>query len=212
MTFRVLYEQNCVACHGADGRMGPAPPLNDPLFLALVPDAELQRVIREGRSGTPMPAFAGAQGGPLTAEQVQVLAEGIKQRWVSREPAPKGAPSYLVAGSGSDDGGNKEKGMQVFAQACASCHGDRGQGGRHRGQADGKPVGAINDADFLALISDQALRRYVITGRSDLGMPNYADPRGRSDGFQPLTSQDVADVVALLAYWRQSGSINEKGR
>ena len=68
--------------------------------------------------------------------------------------------------------GNKDEGLKVFARACASCHGDRGQGR----QSDGKSVGAINDPDFLALISDQALRRYVITGRLDLGMPDYADP------------------------------------
>ena len=79
----------------------------------------------------------------------------------------------------------KEEGLKVFARACASCHGDRGQGGTN----GGKSVGAINDPDFLALISDQALRRYVITGRPDLGMPDYADPKGRPEGFQPLTSR-----------------------
>ena len=29
---------NCAGCHGADGKLGPAPPLNDPLFLAIIPD------------------------------------------------------------------------------------------------------------------------------------------------------------------------------
>ena len=46
-----------------------------------------------------------------------------------------------------------------------------GEGGAH-GE---KRIGAINDPAFLALISDQALRRYAITGRPDLGMPDYAD-------------------------------------
>ena len=72
-------------------------------------------------------------------------------------------------------------------------------------------MGAINDPDFLALISDQALRRYVITGRPDLGMPDYADPTGRPEGFQPLSGQDVTNVVALLASWRQGGSVQRKG-
>ena len=35
----------------------------------------------------------------------------------------------------------------------------------------------MNEPDFLALVSDQALRRIIITGRPDLGMPNYR--RGR---------------------------------
>ena len=72
-------------------------------------------------------------------------------------------------------------------------------------------MGAINDRDFLALISDQALRRYVITGRADLGMPDYADPQGRPAGFQPLTTQDVNHVVSLLAFWRQGGSDRRTG-
>ena len=56
--FATLFKNNCAGCHGAAGKLGPAPPLNDPLFLAVIPDAELLRVIGEGRMGTPMPAFA----------------------------------------------------------------------------------------------------------------------------------------------------------
>ena len=60
--FDTLYRQNCAGCHGADGKLGPAPPLNDPLFLAIVPDAELlQRDQRAAVAGTPMPAFAQRQ-------------------------------------------------------------------------------------------------------------------------------------------------------
>jgi mono/diheme cytochrome c family protein len=76
--------------------LGPAPPLNDKLFLALIPDSELERLITEGRPGTLMPAFASARGGHLTTEQVKILAEGIKLRWGPVERAPSGAPSYLI--------------------------------------------------------------------------------------------------------------------
>jgi mono/diheme cytochrome c family protein len=207
--FNVLFQQNCAGCHGADGKLGPAPPLNDQLFLALLPDTELQRVITEGRPGTLMPAFATAKGGPLTAEQVAVLADGIKSRWGPDEPAPRGAPPYLLVPARPEraGAGNKEEGLGVFARACAPCHGDHGQGGRY----GGKTVGAVNDPDFLALISDQALRRCVITGRPDLGMPDYADPTGRPDGFKPLIDQDVTNLQALLAEWRQGGSVPRKG-
>src|SRR5205085_7892511 len=68
--FDALYKTHCAGCHGADGKLGPAPPLNDPLFLTVVPDTELRRVITEGRAvtaaqKTPMPAFAREKGGPL---------------------------------------------------------------------------------------------------------------------------------------------------
>ena len=32
LEFTALYATNCAACHGADGKLGAAPPLNDPLF------------------------------------------------------------------------------------------------------------------------------------------------------------------------------------
>jgi len=209
----VLFQRNCAGCHGADGKRGPSPPLNDKLFLGLIPDTELERLITEGRPGTLMPAFAQGKGGHLTTEQVKILAAGIKQVWRPVEQTHSGAPPYLAprtppAAAGS---GNKEEGLKVFSKACASCHGSRGEGGRFGGLTDGKPVGAINDPDFLALISDQALRRYVITGRPDLGMPDFADPTGRPEGFQPLTAEDVTHVAALLAFWRQAGSDRRTG-
>ena len=204
-SFSALFQKNCVGCHGADGKLGPAPPLNDKLFLALIPDDLLERVIAEGRPGTLMPAFAQAKGGELTAGQVKVLAQGIKPRWGSVEPAPSGAPPYLLEEirKNGAEAGSKEAGNAVFARACASCHGDHGQGDAI--------AGAINDPDFLALTSDQALRRYVITGRPDLGMPDYADPKGRPEGYKALTAQDVTNVAALLASWRHAGAVDRKG-
>jgi mono/diheme cytochrome c family protein len=193
--FHTLYTTHCAGCHGADGRLGPAPPLNDPIFLAIVPEADLVQVITGGRAvtvtqATPMPAFSRSDGGPLTTAQVEVLAAGIKEHWKPRaETRP--LPAYRT----SANGGNRDQGLRVFARACAGCHGSNGQG------AD---QGAINEPAFLALISDQALRRLVITGRPDLGMPAYDETIGRSPEFQPLTNEDINDLVALLASWRQT--------
>jgi mono/diheme cytochrome c family protein len=201
VNFPALFNDNCAGCHGADGKLGPAPPLNDKIFLDSVPDDVLLRVIKEGRPGTPMPAWAREKGGMLTAEQVKVIAKGIKPRWAVPAPANHDLPPYL-APKGST--GNREAGIKLFANACAGCHGDRGQGGTNNDQ----PVGALNDPAFLALISEQALRRIVITGRPDLGMPDYRGRDGRPPGFTPLTSQDISDLVALLASWRSSSSAN----
>ena len=94
----------------------------------------------------------------------------------------------------------------MFARACAGCHGSQGQGGEH-GE---RPVGAINEPAFLALISDKALRRTAITGRPDLGMPAYDGTAGRPDDFRPLTSAQIDDLVALLASWRQGGPAGDQ--
>lgn len=193
LDFAALYGQNCAGCHGADGQFGPAPPLNDPTFLAIVPDTVLSMIVAEGRPGTPMPAFSRGSGGPLTDEQVNVLAGGIKLRWKAEAPKDP-TPAYSVSGGG--DKGDPGRGGRVFARACTPCHGEEGRGG------EGK-VGPINDPAFLALISDQAARRYIITGRQDLGMPSFAGKWGRPPDFRPLTSTDIADLVELLADWRR---------
>ena len=49
--FSQLYAQNCAGCHGADGRLGAARPLNDPLYLALVSAATLRAMHRAGSAG-----------------------------------------------------------------------------------------------------------------------------------------------------------------
>jgi mono/diheme cytochrome c family protein len=200
LDFTTLYQGNCAGCHGADGKVGPAPPLNDPLFVSIIPEAQLLDVIRKGRPGTPMPAFLMEHGGPLTSHQVKALAGGIKARWGKADaPGTAGAPPYLARPSGSAEEGREsaERGKAQFKRACAVCHGEHGQGVEREGQVTRR----INDPAFLALISDQALRRLVITGRPDLKMPNYAEKRPDQPDFKPLKAAEVDDLVALLASW-----------
>jgi cytochrome c oxidase cbb3-type subunit 3 len=232
LEFNGLYGQNCAGCHGAKGTLGPAPPLNDSLFRAIVPEEELERIVSKGREKTLMPAFAVENGGPLTAVQIQVLvkqikgvpykivenrqggktierdANGIAPQWGPPGQAPKGVPNYLAPTTGADGNlaGNKQRGVMVFTRACAVCHGDHGQGIRKGDET----VRTIHDAVFLALISDHALRRYVITGRPDLNMPTFAGARPDDPSFKSLTNQDVTDLVALLASWRQDHGTRAK--
>ena len=50
------------------------------------------------------------------------------------------------------------------------------------------------------------MRRYIITGRPDLGMPNFADNQDRGTDFKPLTAQQVTDLAAFLTQWREKKS------
>src|SRR5262249_36340502 len=59
---------------------------------------------------------------------------------VPPRPRAENSPAGAAAGK-------KEEGGKVFARACASCHGDHGQGGRYGGKTDGRSVGAINHPD-----------------------------------------------------------------
>jgi mono/diheme cytochrome c family protein len=268
--FETLFGQHCAGCHGADGKLGPAPPLNNRLFRAGMAEMDLEMVIAAGRPGTPMPPFARKKGGPLTEVQIQVLLcelkgirykvvrkgewesvkitierdvvvpvlaastvgwiasplgqgplpaasamfpgrtefKGITPKWGAPGAYPKDAPSF------QDDEEPPPRTQAdferirktVFAQACAGCHGDRGQGV----EKGGERRRAINEPAFLALISDQALRRYVITGRPDLGMPSYHEARAWNPEFSPLDSGKVTELAALLAEWKRAAAASGK--
>ena len=71
-----LYNQNCAGCHGADGKLGPAPPIGDPVYLAVVDDDALRNAISKGRPGTAMSAFAQSEGGMLTEQAGQCHRSG----------------------------------------------------------------------------------------------------------------------------------------
>ena len=165
MDFTALYGTNCSGCHGADGRLGPARPLNDPLYLALASDEDLTRVTAGGVTGTTMPAFAISAGGTLTDAQIAALVREMRARWGRpQEVAGVALPPYAAAP------GDAQRGGAVFAASCASCHGADGKGGKARG--------SIVDGSYLALVSDQGLRSTVIAGRSDLGMPDFRGAPG----------------------------------
>ncbi len=192
MVFETLYARNCAGCHGQTGRLGAARALNDPVYLAVVPPERVRQVIAVGVPGTAQPAFALSAGGPLTDQQIEVLVRGMEERW--RRPvalAGHEIPPY-DGGRAGRESGNADRGRGVFARACASCHGDDGRGGT-RG-------GGVADPSYLALVSDQHLRTSVIAGRADLGMPDW---RG-DGGVEPLTAQQVSDVVAWLVAQRRS--------
>ncbi len=187
MAFGALYEKHCAGCHGADGRFGAARPLNDPVYLALVPPTRLRDVIAKGVPGTAQPALGLSAGGTLTDAQIDALARGLVDTW-GRPDAVKGVemPPY-AAGSPGD----VERGTAVFAAACASCHGADGRGG--------PKGGSVVDASYLALVSDQSLRTTVIAGRTDLGMPDWREyVKG-----QPLSPTQISDVVTWLASERR---------
>jgi cytochrome c oxidase cbb3-type subunit 3 len=180
--FHALYGQQCAGCHGRDGRLGAARPLNDVVYLALAPADRIRQVIANGIPGTAQSAFAISAGGALTDEQIESLVQGLQSAW-SRPDALRGetVPPYAAAL------GDPERGSAVYAAACASCHGADGRGG--------PKARSVVDPSYLALVSDQHLRTTVIAGRGDLGMPDW---RGQIAG-RALSPSEVSDVVAWLS-------------
>jgi cytochrome c oxidase cbb3-type subunit III len=184
--FNTLYQQNCSACHGSQGKGGAAIALADPVYLAIADDAVLHQAATDGIPGTSMPAFAESAGGMLTAKQIDFIVSGIRERW--------GKPDILHGTNpppySSAEAGNASRGSEVCAAYCSSCHGPGGRGGQK--------ASSIVDGSFLALLTDQELRTIVVAGRPELGAPDW---RGNIPG-KPMSAQEISDVVAWLASQR----------
>jgi len=184
--FSTLYGENCAGCHGAEGKGGAALALASPVYLAIADNTAIRKVIASGVRGAAMPAFAESSGGMLTDKQIDVLTSGIRARWSQAGILDAANPPAYTARSTGDT----RRGEAAYKTYCESCHGPGGSGG-----AKGS---SITDDSLLALVSDQWLRTVIITGRPELGAPDW---RGNVPG-RPMSEQEVTDVVAWLASQR----------
>jgi cytochrome c oxidase cbb3-type subunit III len=180
LSFTVLYKQNCSACHGEGGQNGASIDLANPVYQALVDDQSLKKWISGGMPGTQMPAWAISQGGPLTDRQIDVLVRGMRGSWSRQNPlGGEIAPAYLQV-----EKGNALQGQHDYNTYCASCHQRSAQ--------------QVSSPDYLALVSDQALRTIIVAGRPDIGHPDWRQDKAGA----PLSSQNVTDIVTYLATLR----------
>ena len=79
--------------------------------------------------------------------------------------------------------GDAARGAKLFAQNCAVCHGDRGQG----------RVGATLAKDFPGIRVDLLLKDTISTGVKGSVMPAWAKANGG-----PLTDAEIDDLVAFV--------------
>jgi len=123
---RALFAQNCQPCHGASGQGGPGyPVLVDDDWLWGGTQADIYQTIQHGiRAANDdetrqmnMPRF-GADG-LLQPDQINDVAEFV-----------------LSLSNRATDPAAAQRGAPVFAENCAVCHGDKGEGN----QAVGAPT------------------------------------------------------------------------
>jgi mono/diheme cytochrome c family protein len=193
MSFPVLYKQNCAACHGEGGRGGAAISLGNPVYLQLAGTQKIEQITANGVPNTLMPPFAKSQGGMLTDQQIEVIAQGIIDNWGHDISAGgQKLPAYAATTQG-----NAANGKVVFQTFCASCHGADGTGA----DKNGVNAGSVVDPAYLALVSDQGLRSLIIAGQPNQGMPDWkSDIIG--SGARAMTDQEVTDLVAWLVSHR----------
>jgi mono/diheme cytochrome c family protein len=89
-------------------------------------------------------------------------------------------PAGEAEASPAPAGGDAAKGAEIFAQNCASCHGENAQGGS---------IGPSLVRAELKAQSDDFFRQTILNGRAGTAMPAW---QGR------LSAQDIEDVIAFL--------------
>ncbi len=173
--FATLYNGNCAACHGVDGRHGTAVSLANPAYLAYADAQNIETITAQGIPGSLMPAFATEAGGLLTDAQIKVLTQDMLTQWGHNLPQQASIPPYESKATG-----NVPNGEQAYKTYCLRCH------------TPGS--GSILDPTYLALISNGGLRTLIVAGKPEEGMPDWA-----GYGGSPLNDQTLADLVAFLA-------------
>ncbi len=96
----VVYEQNCVMCHGDRGAGRFGAPLAKS-WPGVEPAVYIQDVVHEGIEGTIMPAWSGDEGGPLSDDEIQnvtayVLSLAPAQPAATPTATPEGPLSATV--------------------------------------------------------------------------------------------------------------------
>lgn len=176
-----LFARYCSSCHGLDGKGGVGVPIALPSFLNSVSDDFLKKTIREGRPGRIMPAFES-----LSDAQLAALVKHIRG-W-SDKPAPAENTAVI--------NGDKAHGKELYANYCAQCHGEDGQGGKGTGVTFSRkrdlPIiaPALNNSGFLAAASDVMLRDTIALGREGTPMTSML--------VAGLSAEDINDVVAYI--------------
>jgi len=176
---RVLFADNCVACHGekGEGKLGPA--LNSRALLKAATDETLFSLIGTGVPGTVMPAWGQTHGGPFTDQQISQMVAFIRA-WEPNAPEPTPAAKAP----------DPVRGATIFANTCFVCHGEDGQG------TSSAP--ALNNPARLKEFDDAWYRDTIAHGRPAKGMPTWGTV---------LSPQQVNDLVALLAAWREGRDV-----
>ncbi|MCE9556122.1 MAG: c-type cytochrome [Planctomycetes bacterium] len=201
--FHRLFANNCSGCHGDGGLQGAAPPIGNKLFLAMISEKQLSDIISNGRPGTLMPPFVTTNGEGLTPQQVEIVADGMKRGQLHNsldDRRNQVIPPYH-SGPGSSDPADVAVGAKLFGVFCAHCHGDEGKGAE---------AGPLNDSALLSLLSDQAIRTLIFTGRADLktrgkeAMPSYFALTEVTPENAEAKWREVDQIVAYIASWRKA--------
>jgi mono/diheme cytochrome c family protein len=132
---------------------------------------QARQVITSGGAHQTMPVW----GNVLTQAQIDALV------------------NFVISAA---QGTSTQRGQVLFAQNCAACHGDLGEGGPNPANPN-QLIAAIGTADFLNTRDDTTLFQIIAQGQPDQGMSPFSISNGGS-----LDDDQVNSIVAYLRSWQ----------
>ncbi|MCB0003611.1 MAG: c-type cytochrome [Anaerolineae bacterium] len=179
-----IYDANCAVCHGADGQGRVGVNLSQD-FPAIDLAAFIRQAVVGGVPGTRMPAWSLSGGGPLNDREIDDVVAFVETLGGGRSLAAPTATPYPVTPVPTAIGavGDPGRGEALYAENCAVCHGDQGQG----------RMGATLTTVFAA-INPQAYARAAV----QQGVPGTMMPAWSQEFGGPLTSADLDDISAYV--------------
>jgi mono/diheme cytochrome c family protein len=190
-----LYARQCAACHGAEGRGdGEAAYLLNPkprdftaatyrlvsTWESVPTDQDLFRTISRGMPGSAMPSWGHLPEADRWAlvRHVRSLAERPLVVAPSRAPGADGSAGtgeVVVPAEPADAATNRARGQELFAGACATCHGATGKGDVAQAlyDAEGRPTRPrdLTTGVFKSSPEPEQLYRRILLGMPGTPMP-----------------------------------------
>ena len=186
-----IYAQNCAVCHGPEGKGRVGANLSA-TFGGIKPSAFMEQTIANGLPGSPMPAWSQEKGGPLSKQDIADVAAYVLGLTGGTEPvAPAPTPVIIPITPAPGVTGDVNAGALVFAQNCAVCHGQYGEG----------RIGATLQKSWPGINPAAYIRATVEKGVSGSPMPAWLNANGG-----PLTSKEIDNVSAYILSLRTSGA------
>ena len=179
-----VYDANCAVCHGPDGQGRIGVNLSQD-FPAIDLTAFVRQAVVAGVPGTRMPAWSAANGGPLADQEIDNVVAFVESLGSGRSPAAPTATAFPVTPVPTAIGaiGDPGRGEALYAENCAVCHGDQGQG----------RMGATLTTVFAAINPQAYARAAVEQGVPGTMMPAWSDAFGG-----PLNAAELDDISAYV--------------